>query len=133
MSVPKTLYNTNFAKQDSEEPVTRENNHWQQPRDKRPRASICKDCRSPHAKRSTPPPCSWDTLSNFKHLDTIRCGYFQHITQDSCVSKVKLKNLKVIWSLPNTCESDNTHSSRSLREQMSLNLLGVLAVYHLYR
>lgn len=34
MSVPKTLYNKNFAKQKSEEPVTREN-QWQQPRDKR--------------------------------------------------------------------------------------------------
>lgn len=132
VSAPKTSYNKNSVKQGTEEPVTRKNNQWQQAqRHERSRASICKNGRGWWASSPTPPPASWDALSNFKRLDTIRSGYFQHIPQDICSSKVELKILKAIWSLPNTCESDNAPASPFLKAQMSLNLLGILAVYHL--
>lgn len=56
----------------------------------------------------------------------------QRATQGICSSRAALQNLPLMQSAPNTCESDDGKFSLSSQAQMSLNLLGILAVYHLH-
>lgn len=56
----------------------------------------------------------------------------QYVTQGICFSRAALQNLPLMQSTPNTCESDDSKFSLSSQAQMSLNLLGILAVYHLH-
>lgn len=59
-------------------------------------------------------------------------AWVQHATQGICSSRAALQNLPLMQSTPNTCESDDGKFSLSSQAQMSLNLLGILAVYHLH-